>query len=158
MPTDRVHHPNQQEQTRYRQVNQCHHPSKLHEGRRWIELNREIFRCAKPLLLEGHRWDREHGREDQAAAPVGGGKAWPGFEIDHSEPLGSRVAISRAGRRPRAHQAARPSKASPSGARNTAGEHSNKHNNGGASHQPVPPLKPLHEEPRHTLTAWRPRS
>ena len=43
-----------------------------------------------------------------AAAPVGGGKAWPGFEIDHSEPLGSRVAISRAGRRPRAHQAARP--------------------------------------------------
>ena len=60
--------------------------SKLHEGRRWIELNREIFRCAKPLLLEGHRWDREHGREDQAAAPVGGGKAWPGFEIDHSEP------------------------------------------------------------------------
>jgi len=22
----------------------------------------------------------------QAAAPVGGGKAWPGFEIDHSEP------------------------------------------------------------------------
>ena len=50
----------------------------------------------------------------QAAVPVGGGKAWPGFEIDHSEPLGSRVAISRAGRRPRAHQAARPSKASPS--------------------------------------------
>ena len=37
-----------------------------------------------------------------AAAPVGGGRAWPGFEIDHSEPLGSRVAISRAGRRPQA--------------------------------------------------------
>ena len=32
--------------------------------------------------------------------PVGGGKAWPGFEIDHSE-RSSRVAISRAGRRPR---------------------------------------------------------
>ena len=32
---------------------------------------------------------------------VGGGGAWPGFEIDHSEPLGSRVAIERAGRRPR---------------------------------------------------------
>ena len=40
--------------------------------------------------------------------PVGGGGAWPGFEIDHSEPSGSRVAISRAGRRPRAHKAARP--------------------------------------------------
>ena len=32
--------------------------------------------------------------------PGGGGKAWPGFEIDHSE-RSSRVAISRAGRRPR---------------------------------------------------------
>ena len=32
---------------------------------------------------------------------VGGGGAWPGFEVDHSEPLGSRVAIERAGRRPR---------------------------------------------------------
>ena len=31
--------------------------------------------------------------------PVGGGRAWPGFEIDHSE-RSSRVAISRAGRRP----------------------------------------------------------
>ena len=40
--------------------------------------------------------------------PVGGGGAWPGFEIDHSEPSGARVAISRAGRRPRAHKAARP--------------------------------------------------
>ena len=46
--------------------------------------------------------------EGQAAVPVGGGGAWPGFEIDHSEPSGSRVAISRAGRRPRAHIAARP--------------------------------------------------
>ena len=47
------------------------------------------------------------GQRGLAAAPVGGGGAWPGFEIDHSEPLGSRVAISRAGRRPRAHKAAR---------------------------------------------------
>ena len=27
-----------------------------------------------------------HGLLGLAAAPVGGGKAWPGFEIDHSEP------------------------------------------------------------------------
>ena len=46
----------------------------------------------------------------QAAVPVGGGGAWSGFEIDHSEPPGSRVAISRAGRRPPAHTAARPNK------------------------------------------------
>ena len=30
------------------------------------------------------------------AVPVGGGRARAGLEIDHSEPLGSRVAISRA--------------------------------------------------------------
>ena len=79
------------------------------------------------------------GREGLAAAPVGGGGAWPGFEagpscgvrgrrrgqaavlvgggraragleIDHSE-RSSRVAISRAGRRRPAHTAARPIKA-----------------------------------------------
>ena len=44
-----------------------------------------------------------------AAVPVGGGRAWPGFEIDHSE-RSSRVAISRAGRHPPAHTAARPNK------------------------------------------------
>ena len=106
------------------------------------------------------------GLQGQAAVPVGGGGAWPGFEtthrsatrlhwcggrrrvrraragfeIDHSEPLGSRVAISRAagpdgarntrgaasntindaGRRPPAHTAA-----GPSGARNTSGATSN---------------------------------
>ena len=48
------------------------------------------------------------GMEGQAAVPVGGGGARAGLEIDHSEPSGSRVAISRAGRRPRAHNAARP--------------------------------------------------
>ena len=37
--------------------------------------------------------------EGPAAVLVGGGRAWPGFEIDHSE-RSSRVAISRAGRRP----------------------------------------------------------
>ena len=41
--------------------------------------------------------------------PVGGGRARAGLEIDHSE-RSSRVAISRAGRRPPAHTAARPSK------------------------------------------------
>ena len=48
----------------------------------------------------------------QAAVPEGGGGARAGLEIGHSEPSGSRVAISRAGRRPPAHTAARPIKAS----------------------------------------------
>ena len=47
------------------------------------------------------------GQRGPTAVPVGGGGAWPGFEIDHSE-RSSRVAISRAGRRPRAHKAAQP--------------------------------------------------
>ena len=34
---------------------------------------------------------------------VGGGGAWPGFEIDRSEPSGSRVASERAGHRPRTY-------------------------------------------------------
>jgi len=47
------------------------------------------------------------GLRGLAAVLVGGGRAWSGFEIDHSE-RSSRVAISRAGRRPPAHTAARP--------------------------------------------------
>ena len=31
-------------------------------------------------------WRAPKGPEDLAAVPVGGGGAWPGFEIDHSEP------------------------------------------------------------------------
>ena len=56
-------------------------------------------------------WRAPEGPAGQAAVPVGGGRAWAGLEIDHAEPSGSRVAISRAGRRPPAHTAARPIKA-----------------------------------------------
>ena len=47
----------------------------------------------------------------RGAAPVGGGKAWPGFEIDHSEPKarGRRAG----GPPPTAHHAARPGKTWP---------------------------------------------
>ena len=64
-----------------------------------------------------HRHPRPIGGRREAwglaAVPVGGGRARAGLEIDHSEPSGSRVAISRAGRRPPAHTAARPIKARP---------------------------------------------
>ena len=152
MPTDRVQRPNQQEQTRYRQVNRCHHPSKVHEGRRWVELNREISRRANPLLFGGRR-----ATADPGCGARGRRQGLAGLRDRSLRAEGSRVAISRAGRRPRVHQAARPSKANPSGARKTAGAHNNKHNNGGASPRPAPPLMPLCEEP-DTLTAWRPRS
>ena len=56
-------------------------------------------------------WRAPEGPEGTAAVPEGGGMARAGLEIDHSEPSGSRVAISRAGRRPPAHTAASPIKA-----------------------------------------------
>ena len=46
------------------------------------------------------RAERDKALVIRRLCPGGGGKAWPGFEIDHSE-RSSRVAISRAGRRPR---------------------------------------------------------
>ena len=55
-------------------------------------------------------WRAPEGPEGLAAVPVGGGRARAGLEIDHSE-RSSRVAISRAGRRPPAHTAAGPHKA-----------------------------------------------
>ena len=58
-------------------------------------------------------WRAPEGPEGLVVVPVGGGRARAGLEIDHSEPSGSRVAISRAGRRPPAHTAARPTEAGP---------------------------------------------
>ena len=65
-------------------------------------------RLTRPPATPSMGGRHTRGQRGLAAVPVGGGGAWPGFEIDHSEPLGSRVAISRAGRRPRAHKATRP--------------------------------------------------
>ena len=78
--------------------------SKLHEGRRRVELNQEMSRRADPLLCGEHRATANPG-----CGARGRRQGLAGYLIDHSEPLGSRVAISRAGRRPRAYQAARPS-------------------------------------------------
>ena len=148
MPTDRVQRPNQQEQTRYRQVNRCHHPSKLHEGRRWVELNREISRRANPLLFGGRR-----ATADPGCGARGRQQGLAGLRDRTLRAEGSRLAISRAATRPRVHQAAGPSKANPSGARKTAGAHSNKHNSGGASPRSAPSARSP-----DTLTAWRLRS
>ena len=54
---------------------------------------------ARPLIVAGIGVVPQEPEEGPAAVPVGGGRAWPGFEIDHSE-RSSRVAISRAGRHP----------------------------------------------------------
>ena len=110
--------------------------SKLHEGRRWVELNREISRRANPLLFGGRR-----ATADPGCGARGRRQGLAGLRDRSLRAEGPCVALSRAGRRPRVHQAAGPSKANPSGARKTAGAHSNKHsnshnnkhNNGGAA-------------------------
>mgnify|MGYP000844408688 CR=1 FL=1 len=56
-----------------------------------------------PGTAVGAQW-AARGLRGLVAVPVGGGGAWPGFEIDHSE-RSSCVAISRAGRRPQAQPA-----------------------------------------------------
>ena len=63
-------------------------------------------------------WRPPRGQRGLAAVPVGGGRARAGLEIDHSE-RSSRVAISRAGRRPPAHTAARSGEADPTAAPGT---------------------------------------
>ena len=72
------------------------------------------------------------GGGGMVAVPVGGGRARADLEIDRSEPSGSRVAISRAGRRPPAHTAARPIQASHAAAGNLAGH--NRHSPGRLLH------------------------
>ena len=67
-----------------------------------------------PVLLTGELL------EGLVAVPVGGGRARAGLEIDHSEPSGSRVAISRA--------------AGASGAWKTRGARSNMRHHAGPPH------------------------
>ena len=74
-------------------------------------------------------WRAPEGPEGLVAVPVGGGRARAGLEIDHSEPSGSRVAISRAGRRPPAHKAARTDEKRP-----PSHQHSQLHSNTPKSH------------------------
>ncbi len=54
------------------------------------------------------RAERDKALVIRRLCPVGGGGAWPGFEIDHSEPKARVWLFERAGRRPRAHRAATP--------------------------------------------------
>ena len=101
-------------------------------------------RRGRPGFDPTHQATRQRTRSHWCGGRRRVRRARAGFEIDHSEPLGSRVAISRAagpdgarntsgatsntindsGRRPRAHQAARPNKP-PGGAWNTSGTISN---------------------------------
>ena len=119
MPTDRVHRPHQQAQPRIRTPphgQALHHWACAHvvEGlfiRLW----------SRPLIVAGIGVVSQGPEEGQAAVPVGSGRAWPGFEIDHSE-RSSRVAISRAGRRPPARTAARSNKIGPAAAGDLSGQ------------------------------------
>ena len=94
------------------------------------------------------------GHRGPAAVPVGGGRAWPGFEIDHSE-RSSRVAISRAGRRPPAHTEARPNKAGHAAAGDLSGQRTTRSRPApqgpGGSH-----VRPLGDHQRRVQRIWVP--
>ena len=128
--------------------------SKLHEGRRRVELNQEMSRRADPLLCGERRATANPG-----CGARGRGKAWPGFEIDHSEPLGSRVAF-RAGTPPPTGAPSSPARQRqplrrPENSRGTQQQAQQR----GRKPPACAPAQPLREEPSHdALTAWRPRS
>ena len=98
MPTDRVHCPHQQAQPRIRTPP---HGQALHHWACTHVVEGLFMRLwSRPLIVAGIGVVPQEPEEGLAAVLVGDGRAWPGFEIDHSE-RSSRVAISRAGRRPR---------------------------------------------------------
>ena len=100
---------------------------------RWASGQRaEQHQPRRPHRCGGHRKDRR-AQKGLAAVPVGGGGARAGLEIDHSE-RSSRVAISRADRRPPAHTAARPVKAGHAGGRG----HRRPETRGATQQQPAP--------------------
>ena len=128
--------------------------SKLHEGRRRVELNQEMSRRADPLLCGERRATANPG-----CGARGRRQGLAGYLIDHSEPLGSRVAF-RAGTPP------------PTGAPSSRAQQGRSlrrpENSRGAQQQAqqrgrkppaCAPAQPLREEPSpDALTAWRPRS
>ena len=105
-----------------RPKHQRRHKHHKQEGRRGACGARP--RCRRAAAGPGHArtpdWRPPRGLRGLAAVPVGGGRARAGLEIDHSE-RSSRVAISRAGRRPPAHTAARPIQAGHAAAGDLAG-------------------------------------
>ena len=72
--------------------------------------------------IETTRHHTQHRRRRRCGGRRRVRRARPGFEIDHSEPPGSREAISRAGRRRPAHTAARPNKTGHVAAGNLSGQ------------------------------------
>ena len=108
---------------------------------------RQRFQTTRPPVQQG-----------LAAVPVGGGRARAGLEIDHSEPSGSRVAISRAGRRPPTHTAARPIKASHAAAGTPAGSRAGRRP---PTHTAARPIKASHAAagtPAGSRAGRRPRA
>ena len=105
-----------------RPEHQRRHKHHKQEGRRGACGARP--RCRRAAAGPGHArtpdWRPPRDLRGLAAVPVGGGRARAGLEIDHSE-RSSRVAISRAGRRPPAHTAARPIQAGHAAAGDLAG-------------------------------------
>ena len=94
---------------------------------------------------------------DLTAAPVGGGKAWPGFDIDHSEPK-ARVWRSRgrAATHGRTKQPGLATSAPPAPGKQSG--HTATSTTAGAQAPGLRPRSNPSTRSSYTLTAWRPRS
>ena len=134
--------------------------SKLHEGRRRVELNREMSRRANPLLCGGRRGAPEPLSLLNANPLLCEGRRWDrraraGFEARHRAKLGRLV--SRTGRRPRRTKQPGPAPSTPPAPGKQPG-HTATNTITGAQATGLRPLSPLREESQQSLTAWRPRS
>ena len=94
MPTDRVHRPHQQAQPR---IHTPPHGQALHHWAYAHVVEGLFMRLwPRPLIVAGIGVVSQGPEEGQAAAPVGGGGAWPGFETTRRAKLAARTASGRA--------------------------------------------------------------
>ena len=89
-----------------------------------IQCNTRERQAQSKIPIAPPAWRIPEGPESLAAVPVGGGRAWPGFEATRRAKLAARTASGRAAAHGRTKQPGPRDR--PRGARNTSGTTSNK--------------------------------
>ena len=126
--------------------------SKLHEGRRRVELNQEMSRRADPLLCGERRATANPG-----CGARGRRQGLAGLRDRSLRAEGSRVAISRAGRRPRRTKQPGPATSTPPAPGKQPG-HTATSTATGAQATGLRPRSDPSARSHDALTAWRPQS
>ena len=126
--------------------------SKLHEGRRRVELNQEMSRRADPLLCGERR-----ATADPGCGARGRRQGLAGLRDRSLRAEGSRVAISRAGRRPRRTKQPGPATSTPPAPGKQPGRTATSTATG-AQTTGLRPRSDPSARSHDALTAWRPQS